>query len=157
LEAALSVNPATELDIEALVRLMQAFYAESSYPLDPRWAAASFDTLISTPALGRVWIARVGAVPAGHIVLTVRYCMEFGALCGYVDDLFVEPAFRRRGVGHALLSALLDECTMRGCKSAQVEVGEANAAARALYAKRGLSAATDERVLLSCVLSGSVG
>ena len=144
----IEVRRATQADVPALVELMRAFYAESHYPLDREWAASSLRTLIGRPDLGAGWLASDGTTPAGHAVLTVRYCMEFGALCGHIDDLFVAPAFRRRGVGRALLDALFAECGARACEAAQVEVGTDNEAALRLYAKFGLTAATDGRVLL---------
>ena len=127
---------------------MQEFYAESSYELDVAWARASLIALLENPALGKVWIADSQGVPAGYAVLTVRYTMEFGGLSGYVDDLFVRPGLRRQGAGRALLYQLFEECHARDCKSVQVEVGEGNAAARALYAEFGLVARQDGRVLL---------
>jgi diamine N-acetyltransferase len=128
---------------------MQEFYAESGYDLDLQWAESSFRFLSSNPMLGRVWLAHSNGMPIGHAVLTVRYTMEHGGLGGYVDDLFVQPAFRRRGVAQALLGELFDECRERECKSIQVEVGVANVAARGLYTKFGLAAHIDGRLLMS--------
>ncbi|WP_257385199.1 GNAT family N-acetyltransferase [Tahibacter caeni] len=145
----IEIRRATNADVPALVELMQAFYAESNYPLDRDWAASSFRTLVDRADLGGVWLASRGATPAGHAVLTVRYCMEFGGTGGYIDDLFVEPAFRRRGIGHALLGALFAECGARGCKAVHVEVGAGNASALRLYSRFGLTVATDDRILLS--------
>jgi GNAT superfamily N-acetyltransferase len=151
----LQVHEAAPQDVDALVQLMHDFYAESSYPLDRGWAAASFRALLDRPALGRVWIARCDNAPVGHAVLTVRHTMEFGGLSAYIDDLFVMPAFRRRGAGHALLLALLAECRIRDCRSLQVEVGAANAPALALYSSFGLERAHGERLLLSRALPAS--
>jgi ribosomal protein S18 acetylase RimI-like enzyme len=147
-----SVRLATLDDIETLVALMCDFYSESSYELDRTWAANSFRTLLSNAALGCVWLAVADAQSVGHAVLTVRYTMEHGALSAYIDDLYVVPHHRNCGTGAALLGELFNEMRARGCKSAHVEVGDTNDAARALYAKFGLSAAQDGRVLLSRVL-----
>lgn len=144
----LAVHAATPRDVADLVGLMRAFYAESSYPLDGEWAAASFRRLLADPSLGCVWLARVGHRPVGHAVLTTRYTMEHGASSGCIDDLYVEPAGRRRGVGFALLQALLQEGRQRGLAALQVEVAQSNRAAIALYAKVGLLPITDGRVLL---------
>jgi ribosomal protein S18 acetylase RimI-like enzyme len=149
----LAVHAATPDDVDALVELMTVFYAESGFPLDRGWAAASMQHLIAHPDQGRIWLARErSGAAAGHAVLTTRYTMEFGALGGYVDDLFVRPASRRQGVGRALLDALFDECRARGCRSVQVEVAPDNVPARALYAALGLAPHADPRLLLSAVL-----
>lgn len=102
-------------------------------------------------------MVRCGDLPVGYGVLTVRHTMEVGGLSGYIDDLFVEPAFRGRGAGRLLLSGLLADCRHRGCRSVHVEAGDSNAPALALYARFGLQPPTDGRVLLSCVLPSAGG
>ena len=136
-------------DVHELVELMKAFYAESSFPLDRQWAANSFMQLLSTPALGGVWLARAGARAVGHAVLSVRYTMEYAALGGYIDDLYVTPEFRRQQVATRLLHALAEECRDRACASLHVEVSGSNIAALATYKRFGLAPATDGRLLLS--------
>jgi ribosomal protein S18 acetylase RimI-like enzyme len=143
------VSVAASEDVGDLVGLMEEFYAESNYPLDHPWAGSALLRLISRPEWGRIWLARSGGGTIGHAVLAVRYTMEHGGLSGYVDDLFVRPAFRRQGVGRALLDALFRECHVRGCQSVQVEVGPNNAPALALYAAFGLMPHRDDRQLLS--------
>jgi ribosomal protein S18 acetylase RimI-like enzyme len=143
------VSGASSNDVHDLVDLMEAFYAESSFPLDRQWAAGSFRQLLSTPSLGAVWLARVGARPIGHAVLSVRYTMEHAALGGYIDDLYVVPEFRRQQVASRLLRALVEEGRRRACASLYVEVGASNTAAIATYRRFGLMPPTEGRVLLS--------
>ncbi len=143
------VSEANANDVHELVDLMEAFYAESSFPLDRQWAAGSFRQLLSTPSLGAVWLARVGTRAIGHAVLSVRYTMEYAALCGYIDDLYVVPEFRRQQVASRLLRALVEESRRRACASLYVEVGASNTAAIAIYGRFGLMPATDGRMLLS--------
>jgi ribosomal protein S18 acetylase RimI-like enzyme len=147
------VRRASLHDVHELVDLMEAFYAESSFPLDRQWAANSFVQLLSMPALGCVWLARVGVSAIGHAVLSVRYTMEHAALGGYIDDLYVTPEFRRQQVASRLLGALTEECRRRACASLHVEVSGSNIAALATYKRFGLVPATDGRLLLSGALS----
>src|SRR5580700_10808563 len=112
---------ASSVDIPALVGLMREFYAEAGRALDDDWAAASFSALLGDPSRGAAWIVKVDSVPAGHAVLTFRHSMEFGGLDAFVDDLFVRPGHRRRGLGRALLAALFDECRRRGVLAVHVE------------------------------------
>jgi ribosomal protein S18 acetylase RimI-like enzyme len=149
----LTVHRAEPSDVGSLVALMHDFYAEAGYALDHDWAAASFRELLTQPALGCCWLACLDAEPVGHVVLTFRYTMEHGGLSGYVDDLFVRPAFRRLGAARAMLDELFAECRSRGCRSVQVEVGHDNAAALSLYARFGLMSHDDGRLLLAGPLS----
>lgn len=79
-------------------------------------------------------------------MFTVNFAMDYGGLCGCIDDLFVLPAFRRRGGGGALIGAIVAESRQRGCLAMQVEVGASNVAARMLYEKYGLLPAPDDRI-----------
>lgn len=149
----LSTHLATQADIPTLINLMREFYAEGGYVLDEAEGKASFNTLISTPALGGVWLAEIDGEAVGHVVLVVRFAMEYGGLEGYIDDLFVRPSARRQGVGRALLEALFADCRQRGVKALVVEVGQSNHAAQKLYASFGLRGWTDDREVLVCKLT----
>jgi ribosomal protein S18 acetylase RimI-like enzyme len=151
------VARATAADVEVLLGLMHDFYAEAGFALDRPRTAAALRSLLSSASLGSVWLARSddgggGGGALGHAVLTVRFTMEHEGLSGYIDDLYVVPQARRAGVGHALLTELVAECRARGCKALKVEVGQSNAAALGLYAKFGLQAAADGRILASGAL-----
>ena len=146
------VRRAGRSDVGALVDLMREFYVEASYSLDREWAEAAFSELFENPDRGCVWIAEAAGTAAGHAVLTVRYTMEHGSLSGYIDDLFVRPRFRRRGIARALVSELFVEGRRRGCRSVYVEVGAENTPAIRLYNQFGLRRFEDGRVLLGSVL-----
>ena len=149
----IAVRQATAADVPTLIGLMAEFYGESSYPLDREWAATAFRDLLNDPSRGAVWLLEVDGVPAGHVVLSVRFAMEFGGLLAYIDDLFVKPEFRRLGVARAGLEALLEDCRRRECRALHVEVAPDNFAANALYGSYGLSSRVDERLQLTAVLS----
>lgn len=149
----LVIRPATLADIPTLLKLMREFYAESGFVLDDAEATASFNALLNNPALGGVFLAQQAGEAAGHVVLTVRFAMEYGGLESYVDDLYVRPPVRRQGVAHALLEALFADCRERGAKAVLVEVAQSNTAAQKLYASFGLRGWADDREVLVCALN----
>lgn len=142
---------ATCADIPPLVALMQEFYAEAAIPLDPAWATQAFASLLEDPRRGATWLLERDGAPVGHVVLSLRFAMEFGGLLGYVDDLFVRPAARRSGAAAAGLAALIAECRRLGCRALEVEVGADNAGAQALYSRIGMRAMNDGREMLRMV------
>lgn len=147
-----AVRLATQTDVPVLVALMREFYAESAFPLDGEWAAHAFASLIADPSRGAVWLITCDGVVAGHVVLSVRFAMEFGGLSAWIDDLFVLQEYRRKGAARAGLDALVAECRRRGCRSMHVEVAPDNVAATALYRSYGLAPGDDERLQLRVVL-----
>jgi len=116
---------------------MQSFYAESDFPLDVGPATRTFDALLGDARLGGVWLAEVDGEPVGHVVLTVCFSMEYGGLRGFIDDLYVRPDARGRGVGAGLLAAARSSALERGVRALHVEAGPDNHIARRLYARAG--------------------
>jgi GNAT superfamily N-acetyltransferase len=51
----------------------------------------------------------------------------------YLEDLFVDPARRKKGTGRALIEAVYREADARGCTRTYWVTQETNATARALY------------------------
>src|SRR5688500_13361737 len=146
---------ATLEDIDALVDLMQEFYAEDDYPLDRCWAAASFSAMLQDASLGGAWIVFQDTEAAGYVVLTIRFSMEYGGLDAFIDDLFIRPSYRGRGLGRALLNALFDDCARRSVLAVHVEVGHDNVAAKALYGSYGLEPYDDRREMLTVRLGNA--
>ncbi|MDQ3819097.1 MAG: GNAT family N-acetyltransferase, partial [Acidobacteriota bacterium] len=136
-------------DVPVLVDLMSEFYAEANYPLDREWARASFYALLEDCSRGAAWIVFHDSEPAGYVVMTIRFSMEYGGLDAFIDDLFIRPSYRRRGLGRALLNSLFDECRRRRVLAVRVEVGHDNVAAKALYNSYGLLPYNDGRQMLT--------
>ena len=149
--SACQVRSATRDDVPLLIELMTEFYAESNFPLPVVNARRAFERLLSDPRLGGVWIATTDEGAAGYVVLTVGFGMEYGGLRGFIDDLFVRPSARGRGVASALLTAMTEECVARAVLLLNVEVGPDNDVARRVYARAGL--ADSGRLLLSRALA----
>jgi len=99
--------------------------------------------------LGSAWLLLDDGETAGYAVLTVRFIMEQGGCDAFVDDLFVGSRHRRRGVGHAAMTALIGECKRRGVLALHAEVGPDNAPANALYSRFGLAPRRDRRQVLT--------
>jgi ribosomal protein S18 acetylase RimI-like enzyme len=142
------VRFATLDDVDPLVRMMGEFYAETSTPFAAGRVRGSFERLVQEPALGRVWIVEEGdGSPAGYVVLTLGFSMEFGGIDAFVDDLFLRPGHRGRGLGSALLDEVLAECRRRGVRALHLEVARENTAARELYRKFGF--VNHDRILMT--------
>lgn len=150
----ITVREATPADVPTLVSLMTEFYAESAFPLPAEPAKRAFEALLASPALGRVWIMECDGEPGGHVVLTFEFSMEYGGLRGFVDDLFVRPAYRRRGLAAAGLAEVRRACVSMGVRALLVEVGPDNHAAQRAY--RGIGLTETGHLLLSLPLGTPV-
>ncbi|TMH54946.1 MAG: GNAT family N-acetyltransferase, partial [Betaproteobacteria bacterium] len=64
----------------------------------------------------------------------------------YLEDLFVQPPFRRRGYGRALLVHLARVAVERGCGRFEWAVLDWNASAQSFYESLGAIVLTDWRI-----------
>jgi GNAT superfamily N-acetyltransferase len=72
---------------------------------------------------------------------------------GFVDDLYVVPEWRGRGIGSALLKQLTDACVELGVRALHLEVGRKKTDARALYRRFGFE--EHDRLLMTRVVVGA--
>lgn len=126
-------------EAETVARLLVGFRDEMGrdWPSDNAFLAsverlierADTEYLIGTP--------HDDAPPAGICQLRYRFGVWYAAEDCHLEDLFVEAAARRSGLGSALVAAALDRARERGCRRVELDVNEENAAALALYARHG--------------------
>jgi GNAT superfamily N-acetyltransferase len=134
-------------DIPILLALMSEFYAEAGYSLEHALAEGAFSALLSDERLGYVWLIDDGVKTVGYVVLTLRFGMEYGGLMGCIDDLFVVPQSRNKGLCTQALLQVLDFCKSTGIRAITVEVGYSNEPAQAVYRRVGLTEAADRQLL----------
>ena len=139
-------------DFPTLLSLMSDFYSESRYVLDRARAESAFAAILSDERLGFVWLIDDETKVVGYLVVTLRFGMEYGGLIACIDDLFVVPQSRNKGLSTAALIQVRDFCKTSGIRAITVEVGLGNGPAQAVYRQVGLIEVA-ERQLLSLALA----
>jgi GNAT superfamily N-acetyltransferase len=134
-------------DIPLLVSLMAEFYAEGGYELNHARAAGAFSAILADDRLGYVWVIQAEKEDVGHIVLTLRYAMEYGGLIACLDDLYVRPDWRNKGLSTGALVEVRNFCQGRGIRALTVEVGHNNGPAQTVYRRAGFAEAADRQLL----------
>ncbi|MFO7321411.1 MAG: GNAT family N-acetyltransferase [Chloroflexota bacterium] len=92
------------------------------------------------PAGLEVFVAQTRQEPSlivGFIALSVVRTLTEGR--GYINDMAVLPTYQRRGIGAALLEAVMRRADRLNLRTLMVNVGRANESARAFYAALGFS------------------
>jgi ribosomal protein S18 acetylase RimI-like enzyme len=113
--------------------MMEEFYAEAGTPFHAKRAAAAFGELLRDGGMGNAWILEIDGAPAGYVVVTYGFSLEFGGRDAFVDDLFVRRGHRRLGLGRMAVEKAFEECRRRGVRTLLLEVARANDPARELY------------------------
>ena len=132
-------RPAGPADVDAVHGLRRAFYEEDGSPWAEAPARAALTSLLAQPALGRVWVATDDDAVVAFVVLTFSYSLEFHGRDAFVDELYVSPSQRRRGLGAGALRVLERICAQEGVQTLHLEVDSWNEPARTLYERWGFA------------------
>jgi ribosomal protein S18 acetylase RimI-like enzyme len=139
---------ARQEDIPLLIEFMALFYAESGYQLDRAYAEKAFAALLTNENLGYVWLIDEDNRNAGYVVVTFRFAMEYGGLMACLDDLYVIPERRNRGLSTAALDHVRTFCENLGIRAITVEVAPDNGPAQTVYRRMGLAEAPGRQLLV---------
>ena len=64
--------------------------------------------------------------------------MTYGGLSAIVDDFFIQPAFRGKGLRKIAMAEVRSSCASLGVRAIHVETGRDNAPDLAVYRRAGL-------------------
>lgn len=130
-------RPAAEADLDAVLGMMRRFYAEDGYPFVEAESRRAAEELIRDPRLGRLWVAVDGARVAGYLAVTLGFSLEQRGRDAFVDELFLEPESRGRGLGREALAIAEAYCREQGVRSLHLEVEYHREQALELYRRSG--------------------
>ena len=116
---------------------MYDFNTEFSTPI-PEPAVVA-ERMAAHMASGAATILLVGDRPDGLAVLRFRPALYNEGLDAYLEELYVAPAQRARGMGRALLDAAMQAARDEGATRMELGTSEDDTAARALYESAGFT------------------
>ncbi len=129
-----TITPASEADIPELIELLGVLFSiEQDFTPDPDKQRRGLSALLASP-MGHIAIARdenaraVGMATAQLVISTAE-----GAPSAWVEDVVVREDWRGRGLGRALLDAVVTWARSRGAVRAQLLADLDNAPALSFY------------------------
>jgi ribosomal protein S18 acetylase RimI-like enzyme len=127
--------------------MMAQLYAQDRIPFNADRARAALLALMDEPRFGFAWIIELALEPAGYVIVTLGYSLEYGGQDAFVDELFVLPDYRGRGAGSTAVEFAADHCRTVGVHAIHLEVDHDNPRAQALYRRLGFN--EHERYLMT--------
>ena len=116
-------------DMPRILALEQELFPEDA------WTPEMFAAEFAQPASRRLYLV----AEEGDTLIGYAGMMFTGGPQADVVTLAVDPAHWGRGAGTALLRALVDAASLRGCAEVLLEVREDNPRARQLYLRNGFT------------------
>jgi ribosomal protein S18 acetylase RimI-like enzyme len=138
-------------DWEVLVQLVQAFHRFEGVNLSDEQRETSLKTLLKNPELGGIWLICCRNQVVGYIVLCIGYSIEFSGKDAFIDELYIEPDFRGKGLGRQSLELIKTLAKARGIRALHLEVERSHISAQKLYAQANFEV-REKYVLLSAKL-----
>jgi GNAT superfamily N-acetyltransferase len=129
------VREAERCDADRVLKLMEGL-TRPAVAEDPQpQRKVFFDHLVRDDC--RIYVAELDGELAGAVSLWIQPRLNWTTPQGWIPDLYVDEAYRRRGAARALLDACAEECRRRGCHVLTLESGHQRAEAHQLYESCG--------------------
>jgi GNAT superfamily N-acetyltransferase len=124
-------------DAGAIARLLHDFNTEYAEPTPGVAALTEYSRQLL--ASGEMTVLLAGAGPDGISLLRFRDSVWTGGPEAHLQELYVVPPLRGRGIGRALLEATMDAAREAGATGIDLNTGTTDTVARALYESCGFS------------------
>ncbi len=151
-DPSIAIAPATAADVPLVLVLIRAL---ADYERLAHEVTATEDLLRETlfgpqPAAEAI-IGRLDGQPAGFALFFPNYSTFLGRTGIYLEDIFVKPEFRGRGLGEALLRHVASLAVARNCGRFEWAVLDWNEPAIGFYRKLGAQVLEDWKI---CRIAG---
>lgn len=135
---ALEIKDVRTQDLPALLRMMRSLAEHPpAIPFDEGEVCASLEIFLANAELGQAWLLWMGEKPAGYVILTLGYSFEFRGRDAFIDELYVEPEFRRMGFGRRAMEFVEERARALSVNALHLEVDRGNDPAVELYRRTG--------------------
>ena len=141
------VRPAEPADGPAFLALVRALAEFEQLPPPDDAAQARLLEHAFRDKLYELWVATIAGEVVAYAATFTTYSTFLARPSLYLEDLFVTPSARRRGVASAILARLEAAARERGCGRFEWMVLDWNVDAQALYRGIGASVHSEWRLV----------
>ena len=138
-------------DIDRLLPLVTAFHAEQGIAQDDTVRRAALMPLLEGSPHGAAYLMGPVRAPIGYVVISFGWSLEFAGMDGFLDEIYVRPGVRGRGIGTEVLMSLPKALSQSGLRAIHLEVRRDKPRTRAFYERLQFEAREDY-MLMSCRL-----
>lgn len=142
---------ATPEHLGKLDPLVAAFHTEENIELDEAARHGALTPLLDGSPHGAVYLIGPPRAPIGYIVITFTWSLEYGGLDALIDEIYIRPGVRGRGIATEVLNGLPRALGDAGVKAIHLEVAKDAAKTQAFYRRAGFKA-NETRILMTKIL-----
>ncbi|MGA7321388.1 MAG: GNAT family N-acetyltransferase [Candidatus Sulfotelmatobacter sp.] len=125
-----SYRAAATSDIDCLLQLMLGLQQDDpwSVPFREEVVRESLRELLINPSVGRVFLICDADSCVGYVVVSFDFSLEYGGRNAWIDELFIRPELRGKGIGSKALDFAVQVARECGAKVLHLEVNRGNPA-----------------------------
>ncbi len=146
----LEIRPAVEGDVPLLLDFIRAMASFEKLEASVTAADLRASLFGDRPAAEALLLVADGT-PAGYVTYFYSFSSMMGRRALWLEDLFVDPAYRGRGIGHAVMCHLARVAVDNGCGRFEWIVLDWNTRAVDFYRRLGAHVSPDWRI---CQVTG---
>ncbi|KAA9005589.1 GNAT family N-acetyltransferase [Histidinibacterium aquaticum] len=120
-----------------LLPLVERCHEESGIESTEESREAAVLPLLEGSPLGAAWVLGLVRAPVGYIVVTFSWSLELGGMVGAIDELWVRPSVRRRGIATEALHGISGALSDGGVQALNLQVPEGAETALRLFRRAG--------------------
>ena len=130
---------AAAADVPVIAAMAVDFYRHEHLEFIPRRFSTALRGLIKSKSRGAVWVIESGGNAVGYAIVCCGFSIEYGGVTGFLDEFYIAPSHRSRGIGSATLKFLRRAAVEQGWVALLLEVVRGNRRASKLYVRAGFS------------------
>jgi ribosomal protein S18 acetylase RimI-like enzyme len=106
-------------------------------PFDENIDSDVLRNFLADESLGKAYLVQQEDEVLGYIILTLGYSLEYRGRDAFIDEFYIRPTYRGKGIGTQMLVFAEDACQELGVRSLHLEVDFENSDAQRLYDRVG--------------------
>lgn len=136
------LEPASLADIDTLIQFSRQLNEEDpaftgGFHFDESAVRTALAQLMADPGLGRVWLITTAGEAVGYVALTFGFSLESHGRDALIDEIYVTPEQRGRGIGRQIIEQVDAEARSLGAHKLFLEVERPNSRAQTFYHRLG--------------------
>ncbi len=132
------IRKVTPSDKTAFLEMTHAFYTSNAvlHPIPESYHEAIWQELMRSQEFAECYFIECDGQTAGYMLLSYMFSHECGGTVAWLEEIYIQPAFQRRGLGHACFAYLKDHIEPR-VQRIRLEIEPDNDGAMRLYKAMG--------------------
>jgi GNAT superfamily N-acetyltransferase len=124
-------------DLPIVLELLSLQFKEHQIEVSEKALFTAIEAILADERLGFFLLARLSEQAVGLACVSFCWTLEHGGRSAWLDELYVLPEYRSRGIGGLLIKAVLQAAKAQGCAAVDLEVDHEHRRAEQLYQRFG--------------------